>query len=143
MFCGISPGEAKNNTFSVGPDGGRVLSPMDTVAPRPRAGRVTAGLGHTPAPLSGPFGDTSGGRWSHTLHTLERTRLRVTRSVPHTLTSRHPAPGGLGLVTLPLNPPHCLHTRARHSRAVESWSRSGSLGWTPVPELQQWCPLLV
>ena len=44
------------------------------------------------------------------------------------LTSQHPPPGGPGLVTLPLNPLHCLHTRARHSRAVESWSRSGSLG---------------
>lgn len=54
--------------------------------------------------------------------------LRVTRSVPHTLASPHPPPGGPGLVILPLNPLHCLHTRAGHCRAVESWSRSGSLG---------------
>lgn len=66
-------------------NGGQALSPTDTAALRPRAGRVTAGLRPTPSPLSGPFGDTSGGRRWQTLHTLERTSTQS-----HTERASHP-----------------------------------------------------
>lgn len=80
-----SPLERPRTSFRVGPDGGQALSPTDTAALRPRAGRVTAGLRPTPSPLSGPFGDTSGGRWWQTLRTLERTSTQS-----HTERASHP-----------------------------------------------------